>query len=68
MSKKFNKLLETQVTDRNGTYGFFVGRNVYYVTAQKTGYARYVSPDLDLSKKDSAVVDQNIRLVPEEKK
>ena len=66
--KKFNKLLETQVTDRNGTYGFFVGRNVYYVTAQKAGYVRYVSPDLDLSKKDSAVVDQNIRLVPEEKK
>lgn len=65
--KKFNKLLETQVTDRNGTYGFFVGRNVYYVTAQKAGYERYVSPDLDLRKKDSAVVDQVIRLTPSQK-
>ncbi|MCC7357456.1 carboxypeptidase regulatory-like domain-containing protein [Candidatus Uhrbacteria bacterium] len=60
--KKFNKLLETQITDRNGSYGFFVGRNVYYVTAQKVGYKRYVSPDLDLRKKESAIVDHYIHL------
>ncbi|MFA5936100.1 MAG: fibronectin type III domain-containing protein [Patescibacteria group bacterium] len=58
--KKFNKLLETQVTDANGKYGFFVRRNVYYVTAEKTGYQKYISPDIDLTDKDEALVDQNI--------
>ena len=60
--KKFNKLLETQVTDNNGKYGFFVRRNVYYVTAEKEGYEKYSSPDIDLSTKDEAIVDQNIPL------
>lgn len=58
--KKFNKLLETQVTDMNGKYGFFVRRNVYYVTAEKDGYKKWMSPDIDLSAKDEALVDQNI--------
>ncbi|MEO5927690.1 MAG: carboxypeptidase regulatory-like domain-containing protein [Patescibacteria group bacterium] len=62
--KKFNKLLETQVTDQNGKYGFFVRRNVYYVTAEKQGYERLVSPDIDLSEKDEALVDQNLQLKP----
>lgn len=60
--KKFNKLLETQVTDRNGKYGFFVKRNVYYVVAEKTGFQKYVSPDIDLTSKDAAIIDQNIEL------
>jgi len=60
--KKFNKLLETQVTDANGKYGFFVRRNVYYVTAEKEGFEKYVSPDIDLTDKDEALVDQNISL------
>lgn len=62
--KKFNKLLETQVTDANGKYGFFVRRNVYYVTAEKAGYEKYLSPDIDLSEKDEALVDQNLPLKP----
>jgi hypothetical protein len=62
--KKYNKLLETQVTDKNGKYGFFVKRNVYYVTAEKAGYSKYVSQDIDLSHKDDAVIDQNIILLP----
>lgn len=60
--KKFNKLLETQVTDSNGKYGFFVRRNVYYMTAEKQGYKKFTSPDIDLSAKDEALVDQNIPL------
>lgn len=65
--KKFNKLLETQVTDRNGKYGFFVRRNVYYITAEKIGYSKFVSPDIDLSNRDEAIVDQNIVLLPVER-
>jgi len=60
--KKFNKLLETQVTDRNGKYGFFVKRNIYYITAEKPGFKKYVSPDIDLSGKDEAIIDQNVVL------
>ena len=60
--KKFNKLLETQVTDANGKYGFFVRRSVYYVTAEKEGYEKYTSPDIDLSTKDEAIVDQPVSL------
>ncbi len=58
--KKFNKVLETQVTDNNGKYGFFVRRNVYYVTAEKVGYQKYISSDIDLSKTDEAIVDQDV--------
>lgn len=60
--KKFNKMLETQVTAAHGKYGFFVRRNVYYVTAEKEGYEKYVSPEVDLIEKDEALIDQNIVL------
>ncbi len=47
---RFNKLLETQVTDRQGRYSFLVGNNTYVVTYDKTGYAEIqrgpVSPAL----------------------
>ena len=62
--KKFNKLLETQVTDANGKYGFFVRRNVFFLTVEKPGYKKYVSKDIDLSTKEEAVVDQNVSLEP----
>jgi hypothetical protein len=39
-----------------------VRRNVYYVIADKPGYERYVSPDIDLSDKDQALIAQNIPL------
>ncbi|MSR85255.1 hypothetical protein EXS71_02350 [Candidatus Uhrbacteria bacterium] len=60
--KKFNKLLETQMTDKNGKYGFFAGKGVFYVTAEGQGYSKYQSSDFDLSQKVSAVIDQNIPL------
>jgi hypothetical protein len=60
--KKFNKLLETQVTDGSGKYGFIVGKNIYYVVAERPGYARYVSPDLDTTKKEIVVIDEKISL------
>jgi hypothetical protein len=35
---KFNKLLESQITDREGRYSFLVGGNTYVVTYQKSGF------------------------------
>ncbi|MDP3794100.1 MAG: hypothetical protein Q8R07_05140, partial [Candidatus Uhrbacteria bacterium] len=61
-SKKFNKLLETQVTDEKGKYGFFTGKDIYYVTAERQGYTSYVSNDVDLTKQQENVVDQSIPL------
>lgn len=60
--KKFNKLLETQVTDTRGRYGFFAGKNVYFLTAESKDYAKYRSEDIDLSKKEQALIDQHIPL------
>lgn len=60
--KKYNKLLETQVTDSHGRYGFVVGKNTYYVVADKTGYERYRSSDLDLTKEAYGTIDYKISL------
>lgn len=60
--KKFNKLLETQVTDSNGKYGFFVRRNTYYMTVEREGYETHRSSDIDLTMTDASIVDQNVGL------
>jgi len=60
--KKYNKLLETQVTDAKGVYGFFANENVFFVTAQKAGYGAYTSEDIDLTGKEEGVVDKHIPL------
>ncbi len=61
--KKFNKLLETQITNQKGKYGFFAAKGLYYVTAEKPGYDKYVSPELDLRNVKEGLVDQHIGLV-----
>lgn len=53
---KYNKLLETQVTDRNGRYHFRVGSNVYYLTVTKPGYLKTETDPLDLSNVTEATV------------
>lgn len=60
--KKFNKVLETQVTNKSGKYAFIVGRNQYYITAQREGYEPYRSPDMDFTNPGEHVVDQPIPL------
>lgn len=46
--RQYNKLLETQVTDKSGRYAFLVGRNEYYVTYEKNGYEKKQSALIDL--------------------
>ncbi len=62
--KKYNKLLETQVTDRDGKYAFFAGKNIYYVTADVQGYERFVSKEIDLRKEALGVVREPLALMP----
>lgn len=61
--KQYNKLLETRVTDPKGRYAFLVDNNIYYLTAEKSGYRPERSPDIDLvSKEREAMVGFDIGL------
>ena len=67
---KYNKLLETQVTDNQGRYAFLIGNNVYYVTFEKSGYYKEQKGPVDLipfdkKKKEGAqVVAVDVPLKP----
>ncbi len=52
---KFNKLLETQLTDSQGRYAFLVGQNVFQVMAEKDGYQTKEIKPVDLSANDQIV-------------
>ncbi|MFA6503840.1 MAG: fibronectin type III domain-containing protein [Patescibacteria group bacterium] len=39
--RKFNKLLETQITDAKGRYGFFADKNTFYITVERPGYSKF---------------------------
>ncbi|MFC1598958.1 FG-GAP-like repeat-containing protein [Patescibacteria group bacterium] len=52
---KFNKLLETQVTDAKGRYAFLASRNIYQLTAEKQGYQKEEIKDIDLVKEEDIV-------------
>ncbi|MBU1029375.1 hypothetical protein KKE28_04180 [Patescibacteria group bacterium] len=45
---RYNKLLETRITDIRGRYAFLVGNNVYYVTYEKPGFQKKQTGPLDL--------------------
>ncbi|MDF1496876.1 MAG: carboxypeptidase regulatory-like domain-containing protein [Patescibacteria group bacterium] len=60
--KQFNKLLETQLSSRKGSYGFFAEHNVYYITIEKEGYQKYTSKDLDLGSQEDTTIDLNVAL------
>ncbi len=46
---KYNKLLETQVTDAKGRYAFILGSNQYYATFQKEGFIQKNIDPIDYS-------------------
>lgn len=52
---KFNKLLETQVTDMSGRYGFLVGKNIYQLIAEKDEYRKEVIKPIDLINKERII-------------
>lgn len=58
--KQFNKLLETQVTDKTGRYSFLVGRNKYYVTYEKDGYEKKQSETIDLQNNSEPVASVSV--------
>jgi len=52
---RFNKLLETQVTDTRGRYAFLVGKNQYQLLTEKQGYQKKEIKPVDLLKKETIV-------------
>lgn len=62
---KFNKLIETQITDRKGRYSMTAGPNAYYLTSQKEGYEQGKVDNIDYSNKtEPDVIAVDISLEP----
>ena len=60
--KQYNKLLESQVTDKDGRYGFLVTPNTYYLTAQKLGYLKYQSEEIPITSEQGDLIVNQIPL------
>jgi len=65
---RFNRLLETQITDSKGHYAFLVGRNTYNVSFEKPGYQKLQKGPIDLTRQEktpeAGVVELDIGLSP----
>lgn len=57
---KYNKLVETTLTDSLGRYSFFVGPNEYFVQANKEGFDEHIVRPIDYRQKtepDAIAID-----------
>ena len=64
--KRTGRLMETDVTDRDGRYKFLVAPGIYYLTATKPGYIDFKSHLMYLQK-ERTLVSTNIKMRKEEK-
>ena len=48
---KYNKLVETTLTDTLGRYSFLVGPNEYFVRTDKDGYDQHIVRPIDYRQK-----------------
>ena len=63
---KYNKVLETQVTDSKGRYSFMLGPNTYYATFQKDGFKPAEIRPIDYSElKEPVDFSQEVGLEPD---
>lgn len=53
---KYNKLIESTLTDRRGRYAFMVGPNEYYVTFEKNGFAKQEVRPIDYKEKKGSTL------------
>jgi hypothetical protein len=59
---RYNKLLESQITDSHGRYGFLVTQNDYYITAEKVGFEKYQSEVISVQAEDGGLIARNVEL------
>ncbi|MDD2326451.1 MAG: carboxypeptidase regulatory-like domain-containing protein [Alphaproteobacteria bacterium] len=65
MDAKFNRVLETQVTDSQGRYAFLVGRGQFFLTANLAGYEQFKTETIDCSgRAKTSVIDRELKLKP----
>jgi hypothetical protein len=63
---KYNKLLETTVTDSKGRYTFLLGPNEYYTVYEKGGFEPAEVRPIDYrDKKEASEFSQDVKLSPE---
>ncbi|MHB8831327.1 MAG: carboxypeptidase-like regulatory domain-containing protein [Patescibacteria group bacterium] len=63
MDTRFNRVLETQISDAKGRYAFLVGHGDFYVTAAKDGYQLLRSePIASPIGKEPTVIDKALNL------
>ena len=61
-SKKYNKLVESKLTDKGGRYAFMAGPSDYYVTYEKEGYHAKKSGDIVLKGEEDVMVKNDVVL------
>jgi len=66
LDSKFNRVLETVVTDRRGQYGFIVGKNTYRLFADRASHEPYRSSAFRVAQR-SGIVRQNVTMQPSRK-
>lgn len=57
---KFGKVLETQVTDEKGRYGFVVGKNEYFLTVDGRGYETLRTNVIDMKQSKDTVIHEKL--------
>ncbi len=68
-TKQYNKLVSTQVTDKEGRYAFLVGPSEYYVTYEKKGYKPHTTESFQITEDTkSSVVKEKVSLEKEKEK
>jgi hypothetical protein len=61
-SKRFNKLVASELTDGQGQYAFLAGPGEYFVTMDKPGYKQGPSRDITITNTADEVVKVDVAL------
>lgn len=61
---KFNKLLDSCLTDNNGNFAFLASSGEYYLTADKKGYFEKRTERIDLREKEQGFLQKKIFIQP----
>lgn len=64
---QFNKLVATEITDRQGRYAFLAGENRYYITYEHENYEKNKTEIIDLKGKKSNTLAVDIALEKQKK-
>lgn len=60
-SKQYNKLIDTELTTKEGKYTFLAGPSDYYVTYEKQGYEK-VSKEVKVKEEEGGVIKEKVGL------